>query len=214
MLCQSSTLLSCRTAAVSASGFLLHQDKCFVALVPYAGHSPVSALRVGLSFNPWPTSCLGCNPLGSASKTIFRLSQLCWTPAYLTDFPRSAWAWNHPLSPFQYATFQFPQLFSGFGNDPADGIDCASLSYKPPLEVDGRSWPPVILQFAVSDLLSFCIAIFLSITFSLLSVFSLEDIETAMEGEGNVISKRNLIFVHWHQTNRVVYRWEGSSLGS
>lgn len=124
--------------AVGTSGFLLHQDQCFVALVPYAGHSPVSAPRVGLSFHPWPTSCLCCNPLGSASKRIFRLSQVCWTPAYLADFPRSAWAWNHPLSPFQYATFQFPQLFSGFGNDLAERIGCASLSYRQTYPGGGR----------------------------------------------------------------------------
>ena len=67
---------------------------------------------------------------------------------------------------------------------------------KPAPELDGRSRPAVIPQFAVSDLLSFCRAIFLSITFSFSSVFSLEEIKTAMEGEGSIIAKRNAIFLH------------------
>lgn len=38
---------------------------------------------------------------------------------------------NYRLSPIQYATFQFPQILSAFGNDVAvDRIDSASLFYR------------------------------------------------------------------------------------
>lgn len=71
---------------------------------------------------------------------------------------------------------------------------------KSTLELEGRSWPAVIPQLLVSDILSLYRGIFLSTTFSFLSVLSLKEIETAMEGKESTISKRNPIFVHCHQT--------------
>lgn len=71
-----------------------------------------------------------------------------------------------------------------------------SLIDKRTLELDVKSWLAVIPRFPVSDLLSFYRAIFLYINFSFLSVLSLEEIETAMEREGSIISKRNPIFAH------------------
>lgn len=87
---------------------------------------------------------------------------------------------------------------------------------KPTLELEGKSWPAVIPQILVSDILSFYRAIFLSTGFAFLSALSLEEIKTAMEGRESIISKRNPIFVHCHQTGllleaEIQLRW--SSLG-
>lgn len=77
-----------------------------------------------------PIDCTASH-LAQSPRQFFRLFQICWTPAYFADFPRRAWTWNHHLSPIQYATFQFPQLPSTFGNDvTVDRIDSASLFYR------------------------------------------------------------------------------------
>lgn len=119
-----------------------------------------------------PITDCAANPLAQSPGQYFRLSQICWTPAYLADFPRSAWTWNHQLSPIQYATFQLPQLLSAFGNDVAIGrIDSASLFYRQTYRGAGwENWPAVIPQHTFSDL-SVCKAIFSLSAFPFLFCF-------------------------------------------
>lgn len=115
VLHESSPLLSWRTATVSARGFMLHQGTVFSGSC--ASCRPLSSTRTS-------------TPDPSTPKTAFTLSGLSCTSPCLADFPTSVWAWNQELSTSQYAAFKFPQVFSDFGNDLADGTECASLPYR------------------------------------------------------------------------------------
>lgn len=127
--------------------------QCFLALVSHIGYCPQSKLRVGLLFNPWPTNCLYYKHRGSAPKTIFRVSQLFWIPAYLAAFPKNAWAWSHQQSCSSMKPFnshsQSVMIWL------MEEIVLPHLTDKLTLEQDDRSWPAVIPQIPVSDLLSF-----------------------------------------------------------